>query len=165
MVMQELTLSSPLGGHQRLQCVNGIQEPIWLPLLARSKHSSAASTMHLFSLPQLSSGWSSTQCGCCRRSWHRVCWNSSLQSLLLRECTARGTRVSSFFFLGICSWTFPLSKWWSDYNSKHFCRPSRLDTVTSAPSSSAHSQSCVPAWWQGASRLPDAPVASQTRCS
>ena len=70
--------------------------------------------MHFFSLSQLSSGWSSTQCGCCRRSWHRVCWNSSLQSLLLKECTARGTRVSTFFFLGICSWTFPLTKWWSD---------------------------------------------------
>ena len=35
--MQELTLSSPLGGHQRLQCVNGLQEPIWLPLSSSSQ--------------------------------------------------------------------------------------------------------------------------------
>ena len=62
--------------------------------LARPKQSSAASTMHFF-----------------RSSWHRVCWNSSLRSLPLRECTAKGIHCTELqesrsSFIGTCHTMF-----------------------------------------------------------
>ena len=70
--MQEPAVGSFLGSHQRHQSVDGIQEPIWLPLPSSSQ--TLFGLLHNAPLqpPQLSSGWSSTQWGCCMKSWHSL---------------------------------------------------------------------------------------------
>ena len=86
--------------------------------------------------------WPSTQCGCCKRSWHRFCWKSSLQFLLLRKCSARETRVLLSSSWELILEPFP-SSWGGQTNSKHFWRPSHLDTVPSAPLSLVHNSNYV----------------------
>ena len=142
MGMQEPAVGSSLGSHQRHQTVDGIQEPIWLPLPSSSQTLSADSTMHLFSLPSCPQDGHPHTVGAAGEAD-----TGSVGIPPYNPCCSGCALPGEYGYHPSSSWGAIVGPSPSPCggltNNKHSCRPSHPDTVSSALSSSAQSQSCV----------------------